>query len=101
MPSSINQVYFENGIFVDYVGNPLPLGIAGGAGVTGPTGPEGPTGEIGSGATSISLYQARKYVKKKRGMAQESTIPLVDLYRRGAVRVCSTWPSPSPSSWAC
>jgi hypothetical protein len=64
MPSSINQVYFENGIFVDYVGNPLPLGIAGGAGVTGPTGPEGPTGEIGSGATSISLYQARKYVKE-------------------------------------
>jgi hypothetical protein len=63
MPSSINQVYFENGIFVDYVGNPLPLGIAG-VGVTGPTGPEGPTGENGTGATSVSLYQARKYVKE-------------------------------------
>lgn len=64
MPSSINTVYFVDGIFVDYVGNPLPLGIAGGAGATGPTGPTGDDGLGATGFTSISLYQARKYVKE-------------------------------------
>lgn len=61
MPSSINAVFFENGRFVDYVGNPIPLNILG---VTGPTGPAGSTGAGSTGATSLSLYQSRKYVKE-------------------------------------
>ena len=63
MPSSINTVFFVDGVFVDYVGNPIPIGI-GGEGVTGPTGPTGNSGISSSGSTSISAYQAKKYVKE-------------------------------------
>ena len=38
MPSSSNAVFFENGILVDYFGDPINLGIIPGGGGTGPTG---------------------------------------------------------------
>ena len=64
MPSSINTVYFVDGRFVDYVGNPIPLETVGLAGSAGPTGPMGPAGSVSSGGTSLTMYQARKYVKE-------------------------------------
>lgn len=58
MPSSVNAVFFENGRFVDYFGNPIDLsGAEGALGPTGPSGETGPTGPTGSTASPIKIIK--------------------------------------------
>jgi hypothetical protein len=58
MPSSVNAVFFENGRFVDYFGNPIDLtGAEGALGPTGPAGITGSTGPTGSTAAPIKFVK--------------------------------------------
>ena len=61
MPSGVNAVFFENGRFVDYFGNPIDLsgaeGSLGPTGLTGPAGSTGPTGPAGSTASPIKFVK--------------------------------------------
>jgi len=55
MPSISQAVFFIDGRFVDYVGNPINLslvGLLGPTGSVGPTGPIGPTGPVGPTGSS-------------------------------------------------
>lgn len=74
MPSSLDGVYFQDGRFVDYYGNPIDVQNFFGMGPTGPMGPVGPTGT--SGSSGVSTTSTKKVIKEFLSVADGDVLTI-------------------------